>query len=222
MASEIGGANGVLPIAWAAQLGLPLVDADGMGRAFPEVPKVSMNVAGIAPRPVGAVRRARQRRSRIRRASRRLGRADRARPVRSRSAARAIVGGLLMTAAQARGAIDRAARSRWAMAIGRAMAAPSDPVAALVAEVGARAADRAARSSTSSGARPAASPAAASRSRAWRGRAGALLRLEIQNENLVALEDGAGAGLGARPDHRARQRDGATRSRPSCCATASG
>src|SRR5437016_9323555 len=39
MAAEIGGANGLLPVAWAARMGLPLVDADGMGRAFPEVPQ---------------------------------------------------------------------------------------------------------------------------------------------------------------------------------------
>src|ERR1044071_9250526 len=36
MAGEIGGGNGVLPISWAAAMHLPVVDADGMGRAFPE------------------------------------------------------------------------------------------------------------------------------------------------------------------------------------------
>jgi len=36
----------------AGLLGLPLVDADGMGRAFPEGPQVSMHVAGLAPEPV--------------------------------------------------------------------------------------------------------------------------------------------------------------------------
>jgi DUF917 family protein len=52
MAGEIGGGNGVLPVAIAAELGLPLVDADGMGRAFPEGPQVSMHVAGLSPSPV--------------------------------------------------------------------------------------------------------------------------------------------------------------------------
>jgi DUF917 family protein len=47
MSSEIGGSNGVAPVAWAAQLGLPLLDADGMGRAFPEVQMISMYVAGL-------------------------------------------------------------------------------------------------------------------------------------------------------------------------------
>ena len=51
MAGEIGGGNGLLPIAWAARLGLPLVDADGMGRAFPEVPQVTMHLAGIPASP---------------------------------------------------------------------------------------------------------------------------------------------------------------------------
>ncbi len=51
MAGEIGGGNGVLPVSWAARMGLPLVDADGMGRAFPEVPQVTMQLAGISPSP---------------------------------------------------------------------------------------------------------------------------------------------------------------------------
>src|SRR5262252_9931070 len=51
MASEIGGGNGVLPVAWAAAMGLPVADADGMGRAFPEVPQVTMQLAGISPSP---------------------------------------------------------------------------------------------------------------------------------------------------------------------------
>jgi DUF917 family protein len=52
MPTEIGGANGVWGVAWAAQLGLPLLDADGMGRALPEIDQVAMHVAGI---PVGLV-----------------------------------------------------------------------------------------------------------------------------------------------------------------------
>ena len=32
-------------------MGLPVVDADGMGRAFPEVPQVTMHLAGISPCP---------------------------------------------------------------------------------------------------------------------------------------------------------------------------
>ena len=33
------------------RMALPLVDADGMGRAFPEVPQVTMQLAGISPSP---------------------------------------------------------------------------------------------------------------------------------------------------------------------------
>jgi DUF917 family protein len=51
MSAEIGGSNGLAPVAWAARAGLPLVDADGMGRAFPEVPQVTMEVAGISANP---------------------------------------------------------------------------------------------------------------------------------------------------------------------------
>ena len=51
MCGEIGGSNGLIPVAWAAAAGLPLVDADGMGRAFPEIPQVTMEVAGISPNP---------------------------------------------------------------------------------------------------------------------------------------------------------------------------
>lgn len=35
--AEIGGANSIEPLAVGAELGLPIVDADGMGRAFPEL-----------------------------------------------------------------------------------------------------------------------------------------------------------------------------------------
>lgn len=51
MCVEIGGGNGVLPVAWAAMLGLPLLDADGMGRAFPEAGQVAMRVRGVPSTP---------------------------------------------------------------------------------------------------------------------------------------------------------------------------
>lgn len=52
MTVEIGGQNGVLPLAWASALNLPLVDADGMGRAFPLITQTKMNVLGVAAGPV--------------------------------------------------------------------------------------------------------------------------------------------------------------------------
>lgn len=47
MPIEIGGSNGVSPVGWAARLGLKILDADGMGRAFPKADMVAMNVAGV-------------------------------------------------------------------------------------------------------------------------------------------------------------------------------
>jgi hypothetical protein len=52
MPFEIGGANGLLPVTWAARLGLPLVDADGMGRTFPALRQQAMHLAGIPAAPV--------------------------------------------------------------------------------------------------------------------------------------------------------------------------
>ena len=51
MAGEIGGGNGLIPLTWAARMGLPVVDADGMGRAFPLASQVTMELAGISPCP---------------------------------------------------------------------------------------------------------------------------------------------------------------------------
>jgi uncharacterized protein len=50
--AEVGGINATLPVAAAATLGLPLVDADGMGRAFPEVQMVTPTIYGIAATPM--------------------------------------------------------------------------------------------------------------------------------------------------------------------------
>ena len=52
MAGEIGGGNGILPVSLAARTGLPLADADGMGRAFPYGYQVAMHVAGLPAAPV--------------------------------------------------------------------------------------------------------------------------------------------------------------------------
>ena len=44
---EIGGMNSVIPVVAAARASLPLVDGDGMGRAFPEFQMTSFNVSGV-------------------------------------------------------------------------------------------------------------------------------------------------------------------------------
>jgi DUF917 family protein len=48
---EIGGGNGLAPLAAAARLGLPVVDADGMGRAFPESQMAIFNIRGLQACP---------------------------------------------------------------------------------------------------------------------------------------------------------------------------
>lgn len=49
---EAGGANGTLPLVVAARMGLPVVDADGMGRAFPELHMVTFSVYGCRSSPM--------------------------------------------------------------------------------------------------------------------------------------------------------------------------
>ena len=49
---EIGGVNSLVPIMAAARTGLPLVNADGMGRAFPEIQMVTFNVGGVPCTPL--------------------------------------------------------------------------------------------------------------------------------------------------------------------------
>ncbi|MHB8687330.1 MAG: DUF917 domain-containing protein [Candidatus Dormibacteria bacterium] len=49
---EAGGINSTIPFALAADLGLPVVDADGMGRAFPEVQMVSFATHGLSATPM--------------------------------------------------------------------------------------------------------------------------------------------------------------------------
>jgi DUF917 family protein len=55
MAIEIGGGNGMQPLMVAAHLGIPVVDADAMGRAYPEAQMTSFAVAGLAPDPLTSV-----------------------------------------------------------------------------------------------------------------------------------------------------------------------
>lgn len=55
MPIEAGGVNSMLPIAAAARLGIPMVDADGMGRAFPELQMVTFTMAGFPATPMALV-----------------------------------------------------------------------------------------------------------------------------------------------------------------------
>ena len=51
MSVEIGGGNGMQALMAAAHLGIPVVDADCMGRAFPEAQMTSVAIGGLKPYP---------------------------------------------------------------------------------------------------------------------------------------------------------------------------
>ncbi|MGI9595858.1 MAG: DUF917 domain-containing protein [Acidimicrobiales bacterium] len=55
MATEIGGSNAFQPLMAAAHLDLPVVDADAMGRAYPEAQMTSFAIAGLQPWPLSLV-----------------------------------------------------------------------------------------------------------------------------------------------------------------------
>ncbi len=187
MAGEIGGGNGVLPVSWAARMGLPLVDADGMGRAFPEVPQVTMQLAGISPSP--AVMTDERGNLVIFQAISGdwMERLERAAAVEFGGAASSTE--FSLTAAQAREATVRNSVS-LAIRIGETISQAADsPIAALMAEIGAfrlvtgKVSD-VERHTTSGFVRGSVVIEGLGED------AGRLIRLELQNENLVALERG--------------------------------
>ncbi len=55
MATEIGGSNSFQPLMAAAHLDIPIVDADAMGRAYPEAQMTSFAVGGLRPWPLSLV-----------------------------------------------------------------------------------------------------------------------------------------------------------------------
>ncbi len=186
MSSEIGGSNGLLPVAWAARLGLPLLDADSMGRAFPEVHQVAQHVAGHHPELIvltderGSV-------VTLQVVSGAWAEAV-ARAVTVAFGGSAAMADYVMTVGEARGAVIVGSVSR-AIAIGRAVIGSREPVATLCETVGAfrllegKVVD--VERTTSGG--------FARGSVVVEGvgvDVGRALRLEIQNENLVAFEDG--------------------------------
>ncbi|MFD4781905.1 DUF917 domain-containing protein [Rhodococcus qingshengii] len=52
MPMECGGINSMIPLLVAARRGLPVVDADGMGRAFPQLEMETFSVYGISASPL--------------------------------------------------------------------------------------------------------------------------------------------------------------------------
>ncbi|WP_283138087.1 DUF917 domain-containing protein [Rhizohabitans arisaemae] len=186
MASEIGGGNGVEPVAWAATLGLPLLDADGMGRAFPEVQMVSMYVAGL---PAGTVVLADvQDNLTLIRPVDGLWSEQLARAVCVASGATALMADYIHTPAELAGAVIEGSVSR-ALAIGRAVSDTQDPIGALVRTLGAATliTGKIIELERHTGGGFVRGSVVVDGVGECRGR---MLRVEIQNENLVALENG--------------------------------
>lgn len=52
LCGEAGGMNSTIPFVVAAETGLPLVDGDGMGRAFPELQMVTFTLHGVRATPM--------------------------------------------------------------------------------------------------------------------------------------------------------------------------
>lgn len=52
MCAEIGGINALLPLVLAARCGLPVVDGDGMGRAFPQLQMTTYHIHGVPAGPM--------------------------------------------------------------------------------------------------------------------------------------------------------------------------
>jgi DUF917 family protein len=186
MAAEIGGSNGVSPVGWAASLGVAVLDADGMGRAFPKSTMISMNVVGLASEfavmgdVVGNVSVLRT--------------LDMAWLERHARAFTVAAGGIaigahyLLTAETAPGAVIEGTVSR-AIEVGRRLLASTDPVVDIAHELGADVLvggkvidiERLTEGGFTRG------------SVTIQGIGddrGRLLRVEIQNENLVVIEDG--------------------------------
>jgi DUF917 family protein len=51
MPYSIGGGNGLVCATWAARLGLPLLDADAMGRTFPSLAQMATGLGGVRATP---------------------------------------------------------------------------------------------------------------------------------------------------------------------------
>lgn len=186
MPGEIGGANGVRAPGWAAGLHLPLLDADGMGRAFPEIDMVTMGLAGLTPSLIvladvqGNVTTARPSSGEW---------AERiARAVCVAAGSTALMTSYVMTAAQARGAVIEGSVSR-ALEVGELLLGARAGVDGLCDELGATKLVTGKiveleRNDVGGFVKGSAVIAGVGRDR------DRLVRLEIQNENLLALEDG--------------------------------
>jgi hypothetical protein len=180
---EAGGVNSTIPFAAAAFTGLPLVDADGMGRAFPELQMVLPTLAGISTTPL-ALADEKGNTAILRTVdnhwAERLARSATVEMGCSATTAQYVLHGDQLAGALVAGTLSRA--QRLGELVARARTAHADPVAAAASELGGRLlftgkVTDIARRTTSGFARGT-----------------AVLsddcRLEFQNEHLVAWVDG--------------------------------
>jgi DUF917 family protein len=186
MAAEIGGSNGVRPIGWAARLGLQVLDADGMGRAFPDAAMMAMNVAGVhcdwavQSDVVGNIT--------VMKTVDLHWLERHARALTVASGSICIGAHYPMTADTARGAVIEGTVSA-AIRVGHALLGASDPVAAVAEELDARVLLSGKitdldRRTVGGFVRGSVTITGTGDDR------GRLQRLELQNENLLVLEDG--------------------------------
>ncbi len=52
MPIEVGGMNTIIPLATAAEMGVPVIDADSMRRAFPQINQTVFTLAGLSAAPM--------------------------------------------------------------------------------------------------------------------------------------------------------------------------
>lgn len=138
VALEIGGLNSTMPIGVASALGLPLLDGDFMGRAFPEIQMTTCTLHGIPAAPV-TLADDKGNCAVIRSISNAY--TERfVRPIVTEMGGAAMIGLYAMTGKQVRSALLRGTVSK-AMAVGQAIfaarAANSSPVEAAIQATGA-------------------------------------------------------------------------------------
>jgi len=136
---EAGGVNSTIPFAAAAVTGLPLVDADGMGRAFPELQMVLPTLAGISTTPL-ALADEKGNTAVLHTVdnhwAERLARSATVEMGCSATTAQYVLRGDQLAGALVVGTLTRA--ERLGAVVARARAAHDDPVAAAMAELGGR------------------------------------------------------------------------------------
>jgi len=185
--AELGGVNGVIPVTWATNTGLPVVDCDLMGRAFPELQMTTATLAGVSINPVVLTD---ERANVVKFEAATHEWAERmVRTVVASMGGEASVCLYAMTVAQAKTAAVGGSVSR-AMQVGKLLLeAADDPIAALCDSVDGyeliegKIVD-VERQTTEGFSRGSATIEGTGKD------AGRLLRMEFQNENLVAMEDG--------------------------------